>query len=122
MSTSARSSRSDLFPYWVAMASLLLAVWLYFGNTGPAARERDELQRVADDLTDLRRRFDDAIHERRLGLAEDHHLDLQAVLVAIDQQGLTPAELCATHPLPAHPGGPGNEPPREPGAPPGPVR
>ena len=119
MPTSARSSRADLFPYWVAMASLLLAAWLYFGNTAPAARERDELQGVAADLTDLRRRFDDAIQERRLGLAEDHHLDLQAVLVAIDQQGLTPAELCATHPLPAHPQDAANEPAARLGAAPG---
>ncbi|MFM1873408.1 MAG: hypothetical protein RL398_2830 [Planctomycetota bacterium] len=100
MTTSGTRSLHDSFPRWVALASLLLALWVFFTNTVPAAREREELTEVAFELKDLRRRFDGAIQERRIGLAQDHSVDLQAVLVAIDQQGLTPAELCASHPLP----------------------
>jgi hypothetical protein len=43
------------FPYWVTLASLGLAAALWFGNTAPALRERDELQAVADELRNLRR-------------------------------------------------------------------
>lgn len=92
------SSASAAFPRWVALGSLALVLWLFFANTVPAARERSELLQVATDLQDLRQRFDVAIRERRLGLARESSLDMQAVLVAIDQQGFTPAELCATYP------------------------
>ncbi|MCB9885002.1 MAG: hypothetical protein H6838_05890 [Planctomycetes bacterium] len=94
------AAANDSFPRWVALASLVVVLWLFFSNTVPAVRERTELQGVLSDLGDLHRQADKVITERRLGLASDRDLDLQALLVAIDQQGLTPAELCAAHPAP----------------------
>ena len=98
------AAANDSFPRWVALVSLVVVLWLFFSNTVPAVRERADLQGVLADLGNLRRQFDAAITERRLGLADDRNLDLQSVLVAIDQQGLTPAELCAAHPAQADEG------------------
>ncbi len=95
------AAANDSFPRWVALASLVVVLWLFFSNTAPAMRERTELQGVLADLGQLRRQADAVITERRLGLSSDRNLDLQALLVAIDQQGLTPAELCAAHPAPS---------------------
>lgn len=87
-----------MFPHWVALVSLAAALWLFFSNAAPAARERAELEALAIDLDQLREQYDKAIHEARLGLGDARQQDLQALLVAIDNLGLTPAELCALHP------------------------
>jgi hypothetical protein len=46
----------------------------------------------------LRKDYDAAIQEARLGVGPNAHFDLQALLVAIDQHDLTPLELCLLHP------------------------
>ena len=86
------------FPRWVALSSLAFVLWLFFANAVPAMRERSQLQAHAAELVDLRDRFDVAITEARLGCGQRVHQDLQALLVAIDQHGFTPAELCAAYP------------------------
>src|SRR5262245_24348507 len=86
------------FPRWVALSSLAFALWLFFANAVPAMRERSQLQAHAAELFDLRSQFDSAITEVRLGCSQSEHCDLQALLVAIDQHGFTPAELCAAYP------------------------
>ena len=86
------------FPHWVALASLAFVLWLFFANTVPALRERQELNAHEQDLRQLRTDYDAAIAEARLGVGPNAHFDLQALLVAIDQCGFTPAELCAAYP------------------------
>ncbi len=86
------------FPWWVAAGSLTFALWLFFGNTVPALRERQELRAHAAELAQLRASYDAAIQEARLGVGPNAHYDLQALLVAIDQRGFTPLELCAAYP------------------------
>jgi hypothetical protein len=92
------------FPWWVAAGSLAFALWLFFGNTVPAVRERQELHAHADELRELRDSYDRAIQEARLGVGPNAHYDLQALLVAIDRCGFTPHELCAAYPERAAPG------------------
>ena len=43
MTREAKDSSSS-FPHWVAVASLCTALWLFFGNAVPAARDRTDLQ------------------------------------------------------------------------------
>jgi len=86
------------FPRWVALSSLALVLWLFFANAVPAMQERSELRAHAVYLVGLREQFDAAITEARLGGGQNVQCDLQALLVAIDQQGFTPAELCAAYP------------------------
>jgi hypothetical protein len=86
------------FPHWVAAGSLAFALWLFFGNTVPAVHEREELRAHANELARLRASYDAAIQEARLGVGPNAHYDLQALLVAIDQSGFTPLELCAAYP------------------------
>lgn len=97
MTREAKDSSSS-FPYWVALSSLGVALWLFFANAAPAVRERAELERLDQDLGQLRQSYDEAIHEARLARGSATRQDLQALLVAIDRLGLTPAELCALHP------------------------
>jgi hypothetical protein len=92
------TDRPSTFPRWVALSSLALVLWLFFSNTVPAVHERAELDALAADLGKLRLQYDAAIAETRLGCGQNSHYDLQALLVAIDQQGLTPAELCIAYP------------------------
>lgn len=87
-----------MFPTWVALVSLGLVLWLYYSGTAPAAREREELLQVETELLDLRDRMEHAIAAVRLGRTADTQWDLQSLLVAIDQRGYTPAELCAAFP------------------------
>jgi hypothetical protein len=99
------------FPQWVAAGSLVFVLWLFFGNTVPALHEREELRAHAGELARLRASYDAAIQEARLGVGPNAHYDLQALLVAIDQRGFTPLELCAAYPerreRPGEPGDPG---------------
>jgi hypothetical protein len=97
MTREAKDSSSS-FPYWVALSSLGVALWLFFANAVPAVQERAELEGLGNDLVQLRQSYDEAIHEARLGRGSATRQDLQALLVAIDRLGLTPAELCALHP------------------------
>lgn len=97
------------FPRWVALASLGLALTLFFANTVPALREQQGLREVQVELTDLQRRYEDAIRTAALGIGPRTNYDLQSLLVAIDQQGYTPLELCAAHPR-ATPAEPPSEP------------
>jgi len=91
---------STSFPRWVALASLGLALWLFFANAAPAVQERGELETMSQDLEQLRQSYDVAIHEARLARGSGTQQDLQGLLVAIDRLGLTPAELCTLHPEP----------------------
>ncbi len=97
MSSPDAEARSH-FPHWVALGSLAFVLWLFFANTVPALRERNELQAHEQSLRQLRADYDAAIEQARLGTGPDAHYDLQALLVAIDQCGFTPAELCAAYP------------------------
>lgn len=92
------TANSSSFPHWVALCSLGLVLWLFFGNTVPAMHEREELRLLQDELLDLRRRYETAIVAARLGQGGRTDHDLQGLLVAIDQRGYTPAELCAAYP------------------------
>ncbi len=102
MSRSAPANSSS-FPHWVALCSLGLVLWLFFGNTVPALHEREQLRTLQDELVDLRRRYDAAIIDARLGRGSTSDYDLQGLFVAIDQRGYTPAELCAAYPAGAAP-------------------
>jgi hypothetical protein len=98
-----------MFPAWVALVSLGLVLWLYYSGTAPAAREREELVRLQTELLDLRDQLEATIAAVRLGRTAGATWDLQSLLVAIDQRGYTPAELCAAFPaadqdLPTPPG------------------
>jgi hypothetical protein len=86
------------FPHWVALGSLAFVLWLFFGNTVPALRESQELRAHAEELKSLKASYDAAIQEARLGVGPNAHYDLQALLVAIDQRGYTPLELCVAYP------------------------
>src|SRR5262245_28436062 len=86
------------YPHWVALGSLAFVLWLFFGNTVPALRERQELRDHAQALARLKASYDAAIEEARLGVGPNAHYDLQALLVAIDQRGYTPLELCVAYP------------------------
>ena len=92
------SQDNSAFPRWVALASLGVALWLFFANAVPAVRERAELDALGADLGKLRQGYDAAITEARLGRGTNADVDLQSLLVAIDHLGMTPAELCAAHP------------------------
>jgi len=92
------SQDNSAFPRWVALASLGVALWLFFANAVPAVRERAELDALGADLGKLRQGYDAAITEARLGRGTNADVDLQSLLVAIDHMGMTPAELCAAHP------------------------
>ncbi len=105
------TDHTSSFPRWVALSSLALVLWLFFSNTVPAMQERTELHALAADLTTLRTEYDAAIAETRFGCGQNAHHDLQALLVAIDQQGLTPAELCMVYPVPAAAAAATEEPP-----------
>lgn len=94
-------SQPSSFPYWVALCSLGLVLWLFFSNTVPALHEREELQKLEHELRDLKTRFDAAITAARLGRGPTAESDLQSLFVAIDQRGYTPAELAAAFPAPA---------------------
>ena len=85
------------FPMLVTFGALATALILLLTSTLPALRERQELDWVLTETTRLRRDFVDRLVELRrpAGGSED---DLQALLVAIDGLGLTPAELIALHP------------------------
>ena len=98
MSRSAPANPSS-FPHWVALCSLGLVLWLFFGNTVPALHEREELRTLHEELLSLRQRYDAAIIEARLGRGSTSDYDLQGLFVAIDQRGYTPAELCASYPV-----------------------
>jgi len=90
--------KENTFPHWVALMSLGFALTLFFANTVPALRERDGLQEVEYELADLRERYEEAIRQTQLGVGQASEYDLQSLLVAIDQLGYTPLELCAAHP------------------------
>jgi len=95
------------FPLWVTVCSLGVGLWLYFGNTVPALRDRDELVSLASDLAVLRQQYDTAIVEARAGHGATADFDLQSLFVAIDQKGYTPAEFCAAYPSGEPDGGAG---------------
>lgn len=97
------TAKASSFPGWVALSSLALALWLFFANAAPADRERAELRALGQDLEQLREQFDTQITDARLARGPNAHQDLQALLVAIDRLGLTPAELCAAYPEKVHP-------------------
>jgi hypothetical protein len=93
-SSEARSS----FPFWVALCSLATALVLFFFNTAPALEEQRQLREVAEEVSDLKRRYEDAIRDARFTVGSRLDYDLQSLLVAIDQHGYTPLELCMAYP------------------------
>lgn len=92
------TDHASSFPGWVALASLVAALWLFFANAIPAQKEREELRDLANEVWRLRGEADGKIAETRLARGPNAHQDLQALLVAIDRLGFTPAELCAAYP------------------------
>ena len=88
------------FPHWVALGSLAFVLWLFFTNTVPALRERAELRDLQQELDRLRGTYDQAIVQARVGAGPTVDDDLQALLLAIDAQGMTPTELCLAYPEP----------------------
>ena len=85
------------FPHWVALTSLGLVLWLFFGNTVPALQEREQLISLKVELQDLWKRYDTAIRATQFGSGVNKDIDFQSLLVAIDQRCLTPAELLAAY-------------------------
>lgn len=99
------SSDETHFPRIVAWLALAAAVALFLRNTVPALRERAELRARADEFAELRAQYDAAIAHATAAMPGSPGQDLQAVLVAIDRIGWTPAELLHNYPeLPASPG------------------
>lgn len=88
------------FPHWVALGSLAFVLWLFFTNTVPALREQAELRDLQQELDRLRGNYDQAIEQARVGVGPTVDDDLQALLLAIDAQGMTPTELCLAYPEP----------------------
>jgi hypothetical protein len=106
-----RSTKDSSFPHWVALGSLVVVLALFFSNTVPALRERQSLHELQARLIDLRGQYERAIaqtakqarlghstslgHSARVGHSGglDEPFDLQALLVAIDEQNATPLEL-----------------------------
>jgi hypothetical protein len=94
-----RNDDETQFPRVVAWLGLVLAVVLFLSNTVPAVRERAELRATAIDLQNLRSQYDAAIaHAIAAMPGPGGEQDLQAVLVAIDRIGWTPAELLRCYP------------------------
>lgn len=93
-----RAEDSSKFPYGVALASLAIGLTLFFANTVPALREQHGLAEIEAELGDLRRQYEDAIQQTALSGGNRLDYDLQSLLVAIDQQGFTPLELCVAYP------------------------
>ena len=94
----ARPTKENSFPHWVALMSLGFALTLFLANTVPALRERDGLQDVDVELSDLVLRYEEAIRQTQLGAGGASKYDLQSLLVAIDHLGYTPRELCRAYP------------------------
>ena len=85
------------FPMLVTFGALAAALFLFLTNTAPALQERHRLERVEREMNRLRRDYVQQLGSlRRRDNYRDE--DLQALLVSIDQLGLTPAELLALHP------------------------
>jgi hypothetical protein len=80
------------FPLTVAAVSATLATLLFLGSTMPALRERQMLADVETRRLRLRQQLDAVLQAARLREAA-LECDVEAVLVAIDDLGLTPAEL-----------------------------
>lgn len=88
-------------PAYIALFSLLIALWIFTRNTVPALEERNELrhaeQHLLRELARTRERI--ASSEARLHAPGPHSpTDPQALMVAIDAMGLTPAELLMRYP------------------------
>jgi hypothetical protein len=113
MAVSSGVDQPSSFPQWVAWGSLVLALALFFGNTTDAIREQDDLARLRTEIQNRRAEYDSAL-QRALpgtpGLSGEQD-DLQALLVAIDRLGHTPAELLLQYPEPAPVAPPENEEP-----------
>jgi len=87
------------FPWLVAWLGLAVAVVLFFSNTVPAVRDRQELRATATDLKALLQKYEAAIAHATAALpGPQGEQDLQSVLVAIDRIGWTPAELLRCYP------------------------
>ena len=85
------------FPMLVTFGALAVALLLFLTNTAPALQERRMLERVEEDrYFQLRKCVRTLIRLRRQELQGDE--GVQAVLVSIDNLGLTPAELLILHP------------------------
>lgn len=111
----ARSS----FPFWVALCSLATALVLFFFNTAPALEEQRQLREVAAEVSDLKRRYEEAIRDARFTVGSRLDYDLQSLLVAIDQHGYTPLEICMAYPERIAPAPQTEDPTLEPGPLPG---
>ncbi len=85
------------FPMLVTFGALATALILLLTSTLPALRERQDLDRVLSEYSRLRKDYVERLVELRRPRSGSSE-DLQALLVAIDGLGLTPAELIALHP------------------------
>ncbi len=86
------------FPAVVAGACTAVAVFLYFGNTVDAKRERENLLRIEREVQELTTRYGDKILAERAAAGVDLARDPQALLSAIDRLDLTPEELLREYP------------------------
>ena len=87
------------FPMLVTFGALAAALLLFLTNAAPALQERQRLEHVEREMNrELRNYVQALIGLRRQYSRRDE--DAQALLVSIDELGLTPAELLALHPQP----------------------
>ena len=85
------------FPMLVTFGALAVALLLFLTNTASAFHEGQELERVERGMLRLRAEYvQQLVSLRRQYYSRD--TDYQALLVSIDDLGLTPAELLALHP------------------------
>ena len=88
----ADDDRGELFPWFVTVASLILALLVFFRSTVPALTERDALERAEEklrrDLSDLRGRAT-LERRRRHSLARDP----EALMLEYDRLRRLPPDL-----------------------------
>ena len=89
------------FQMLVTFGALAAALLLFLTNMAPALRERQLLEQVEREQTRLRGEYVQRLRELR-AREDSRDRDVQALLVAIDSLGLTPAELLALHPEDGH--------------------
>ncbi|MEZ5963504.1 MAG: hypothetical protein R3F56_06630 [Planctomycetota bacterium] len=94
---SGQRGRADAFSAAVAVFCTALGAVLFFTNMTPAARERAQLQAVEDAHAHMRAELGRRLTDLR-SRTESLGWDPQTLLLAIDDAGLTPAELLGEAP------------------------
>lgn len=90
------------FPMFVTFGALAAALMLFLTNTAPALHEQRQLERVEEEMTRQRQEYLHQLIDLRGRYNSEvpgaPTIDAQALLISIDELGLTPAELLALHP------------------------